>query len=169
MQDLISIGYTKKAHGIKGAIRISIKDQYLATFEEIDVLFLALKGRNIPFFIESKVFETPYRVTFEDHPTREAIEPLTGKEIFVQKDKVIVEIIPSNLVYGAYIDYLIVDNIQGEVGVILEIQEFPQQEMAIVLYQNKEILLPLNEYLIESIEEDSKRIVVNLPEGLLDL
>ncbi len=169
MQELVSIGYTKKAHGVKGAIRVSIKDQYLATFEEIDVLFLALKGRNIPFFIESKVFETPYRVTFEDHTTREAIEPLTGKEILVQKDKLILEETPDDLIYGAYIGYLIVDNTEGEIGTIRDIQEFPQQEMAFVLYQNKEILLPLNEYLIESIEEDSKTILVNLPEGLLDL
>ncbi len=169
MQELVSIGYTKKAHGVKGAIRVSIKDQYLATFEEIDVLFLALKGRNIPFFIESKVFETPYRVTFEDHTTREAIEPLTGKEILVQKDKLILEETPDDLIYGAYIGYLIVDNKEGEIGTIRDIQEFPQQEMAFVLYQNKEILLPLNEYLIESIEEDSKTILVNLPEGLLDL
>ncbi len=169
MQELVSIGYTKKAHGVKGAIRVSIKDQYLATFEEIDVLFLALKGRNIPFFIESKVFETPYRVTFEDHTTREAIEPLTGKEILIQKDKLILEETPDDLIYGAYIGYLIVDNTEGEIGTIRDIQEFPQQEMAFVLYQNKEILLPLNEYLIESIEEDSKTILVNLPEGLLDL
>ena len=41
--------------------------------------------------------------------------------------------------------------------------------MAIVQYQGKEILLPLNTHLIELIEEDSKTIVVNLPEGLLDL
>jgi len=169
MQDLISIGYTKKAHGVKGAIRVSIKDQYLATFEEIDVLFLAIDGRNIPYFIESKIFDSPYRITFEDHPTREAIEPLTSKEILVQKDKIIVEAIPSELTYGAYIDYLIVDQLEGEIGTIIEIQEFPQQEMALVLYQNKEILLPLNNHLIESIEEDSKTIVVNLPEGLLDL
>ncbi len=169
MEDLISIGYTKKAHGIKGAIRVSIKDQYLATFEEIDVLFLAINGRNIPYFIESKIFETPYRIKLEDHPTREAIEPLTSKEILVQKDKIIAEAIPNDLIYGAYLDYLIVDQVAGEIGTILDIQEFPQQEMAIVQYQGKEILLPLNTHLIESIEEDSKTIVVNLPEGLLNL
>ena len=169
MQDLISIGYTKKAHGVKGAIRVSIKDQYLATFEEIDVLFLSIDGRNIPYFIENKIFDSPYRITFEDHPTREAIEPLTSKEILVQKDKIIVEAIPNELIYGGYIDYLIVDQVEGEIGTIIDIQEFPQQEMALVLYQNKEILIPLNTHLIESIEEDSKTIVVNLPEGLLDL
>ena len=169
MKELVPIGYTKKAHGAKGAIRVTIRDEYLATFEEIDVIFLALKGRNIPFFIESKVFETPYRITFEDYPTREAIEPLTGKEILVQKNKIIVEEDPDELIYEAYVDYLIVDSTEGEIGTIREIQEFPQQEMAIVFYQNKEILLPLNDYLIESIDEDSKTIVVNLPEGLLDL
>ena len=169
MQELISIGYTKKPHGVKGAIRVSIKDEYLDTFEEVDVLFLAINGRNIPYFVASKIFDPPFRVTFEDHPTREAIEPLTSKEILVQKEKVI-EITTSNdLIYGAYIDFIIVDKVEGEIGSIIDIQEFPQQEMAIVQYQGKEILLPLNTYLIESIEEDSKTIVVNLPEGLLDL
>ena len=87
MQELISIGYTKKPHGIKGAIRVSIKDEYLDTFEEVDVLFLAINGRNIPYFVASKIFDPPFRVTFEDHPTREAIEPLIVKKFLFKKRK----------------------------------------------------------------------------------
>jgi 16S rRNA processing protein RimM len=45
----------------------------------------------------------------------------------------------------------------------------PQQEIAVVVYQNKEVLIPLNEKLIVSIDEDKKVILMDLPEGLLTL
>jgi 16S rRNA processing protein RimM len=37
------------------------------------------------------------------------------------------------------------------------------------LYKNKEILFPLNEDMIVEIDEDEKTLLVDLPEGLLEL
>jgi len=38
-----------------------------------------------------------------------------------------------------------------------------------VSYQNKEIMFPLNEDMIVEIDEDEETILVDLPEGLLDI
>jgi 16S rRNA processing protein RimM len=44
----------------------------------------------------------------------------------------------------------------------------PQQEMAFLDYRGREVLIPLNEQLIISIDETQKHILMDLPEGLLD-
>ncbi len=169
MKEFTSIGFTKKAHGVNGSIRLSIKDQYISSFEASDFLFLAINGRKIPYFIQKKIIDSPIRVSFENHPTRASIEGITGKEIFLPKEKIIEQIAESELVFGPYIGFRIIDTELGLIGAILDVQEFPHQEMAIVAYEGKEIYMPLHEGLIERIEEADQSIFVNLPEGLLDL
>jgi 16S rRNA processing protein RimM len=45
----------------------------------------------------------------------------------------------------------------------------PHQEMAVVNHHNKEVLIPLNEELIINIDTTKRLIIMNLPEGLVQL
>ncbi|MNT82127.1 16S rRNA-processing protein RimM [compost metagenome] len=62
-----------------------------------------------------------------------------------------------------------VDEALGELGEILEVNEYPQQFVATVLYQETEILFPLNEDFIVEIDDEEKILTLDLPEGLLDV
>jgi len=75
----------------------------------------------------------------------------------------------ETLIYQKYVSFEISDKTLGEIGVIEEIIEYPQQEMAAVTYKDKEVLIPLNDQLIVKIDLDGKRIEMDLPEGLLAL
>ena len=169
MQNYISIGHTKKLHGIKGGVKLNIKDDYLEDFDKTDVLFLAINGRKIPFFIQKKIHDIPFRVIFEDHNNRELAQALVGKEIFLTDQQVTLKETISHLEYEPYIGYLLKDMEAGKIGVINDILEYPQQEMAIVSYQGRDILIPMNEQLITSINETDRIILVHLPDGLLEL
>jgi len=97
MKDYTSIGYTKKLYGIKGGIRVQIEDDYYSSFENSKVLFLNIDGRKIPFFVEHIIDAPPLRVLFEDHTDRATAQALTGKEIFLPTDQLIVtSTSPSN-------------------------------------------------------------------------
>jgi len=63
----------------------------------------------------------------------------------------------------------LVDENHGLIGIINEVTEMPQQEMAVLNYREKEILIPLHATLIEAIDTTNQKITVRLPEGLLDL
>ncbi len=53
-----------------------------------------------------------------------------------------------------------------KVGVIDRVEEYPQQLMAVVRHPEKgELLIPLHEELIHSVEAD--KIIMNLPDGLI--
>jgi 16S rRNA processing protein RimM len=57
----------------------------------------------------------------------------------------------------------------GELGEILEINEFPQQFIATLNYQSKEIMFPLNDDFIVEIDKKANVLRIDLPEGLLDV
>jgi len=67
------------------------------------------------------------------------------------------------------VGFTAVDVDEGELGEITDVQEYPKQFIASVNYKNCEVLFPLNEDIIKSIDVVKEIVLVNLPEGLLDI
>lgn len=169
---MIQIGYTKKPHGLKGELKVQIFEEHEEDFFETEVLFLVLKGKHIPYFIEKVTDANVLVVKLEEVDSREDSALLAGKEIFLReqdvkerapKDKV------SPLQYGHVEGFTLVDEEEGAIGIIVEVIEMPQQEMAVVAFNQKEIFIPLNEQLISHIEADNKVVHMQLPLGILDM
>ncbi len=59
--------------------------------------------------------------------------------------------------------------IVGDLGPIIRIEEYPQQEIAVCIFNEKEVMIPLNPDFIESIDDVQKSILVSLPDGLIDV
>ena len=173
MDDYVSIGFTKKPYGIKGELKLKILDAYLEDFARAEVLFLGIDGRKIPFFVEAVRMDGPLLIKFEEKDTKESASQLAGKEIFLRELDLSFDEKRKNSVadlkFTAYVGYILEDVNFGKIGTIKEVIEYPQQEMAIVLYKEKERLIPLNEHLVVRIDKDEQKILLDLPEGLLEL
>lgn len=170
MTNYTQIGFTKKTHGVSGELKVAIEEAYEDVFFDADRVFLEIRGSKQPFFIENIRGGGELIVQFEDVPTREDALLLQGRGIFLPEDEIpeIHEPV-DDLEYGRIQGYLVSDQIAGEVGVVQEVVEMPQQEMAVVNYRGKEVMIPLNPQFVQSIDDDAKRVSVQLPEGLLTL
>ncbi|HNM24416.1 MAG TPA: ribosome maturation factor RimM [Saprospiraceae bacterium] len=171
-QNFVSIGFTRKTHGVKGELKCSIEE----AFEEIAVkkgrVFLDIKGRKVPYFIESLRGAGEPIVKFEDVDNREQAMLLQSRELFLSESDLprgfeVEE--EEGLVYEHIKGYHLIDKTQGDLGIISEVIEMPQQEMAVLHYLGKEIMVPLNEHFIVSIDDDQRKVLADLPEGLLDM
>lgn len=174
MEDYIQIGYTKKTQGFKGVLRMVIEAPYEEDAINAGAFFLEINGRYLPYFIDEMEIDKNSFVKFEEVDSKEAAVALTSKGIYLRKSdikeiKTIAETPNGNLQYGYLKGYQLHDISLGVIGGILDVLEFPHQEMASVLYQEKEILIPINEQLIDSIDKDAKKVIFDLPEGILDL
>ncbi len=169
----ISIGKTGKTHGVHGELKVFIEEAYLEDFARAKLLYLQISGKPIPFFIENmRTGMTPI-LHFEDVKNREEAQKLVGKAIMIPENEVLKEDEREWEVEGLHYSYLqgftLYDKELGLIGVIEEVVEFPQQEMAVVNYEQRELFIPLNEQLIAKVEKEQKNIYLNLPEGLLEL
>lgn len=175
-QEYIAIGRVRKAHGITGEVKISIEDRYLEDFLKNERIFIEMKSSRMPYFISSVRGESEMIVKLEEVDDRDAAIALHSKEIFLRKQDLIPdderEFEPEeedSIQYGFLNGYSVTDKTTGPAGVITEVVEMPQQEMAFVLHHGREVLIPLNESLIISIDRDNKTLLMDLPEGLLDM
>lgn len=174
MEKYVSIGFTKKCHGFKGDLKVQVDEIYLEDFLKSSVVFLLIKGKHVPYFIEKSRFGNELLLKLEEVDSKEAAHPLTSKELFLQAKQILAKEereveIESNLEFEKYIGYTILDTELGAIEKIKEIIEYPQQEMATLIYHEKEILIPLHQQLIEKIDDSQQYIYMNLPKGILDL
>ena len=172
-ENYIEIGRTLKVHGVKGALKVKIKEEYLEDFVQTQVLFLDLGRMHVPYFIKQRTMGNDLIVYFEDVDSREQAFDIASKKIFLREQDLIPEKVreleTDSLEFGQLKGFVLQDVTLGELGEIEEIVEFPQQEMAFVTYQKKEVMIPLNANLIVEIKEKERQVLMDLPEGLLDM
>ena len=172
---LVQIGFTKKPHGLKGELKLQVNDRYLEDLMNTDVVIIQIKGKPTPFFVDDVRMGNAIIGKFEDIDTPESALTIANKELFLREE----DIIPDDerefeveedggLKYLKCIGYTIFDG-ENEIGNIVDVLEYPQQEMAVVEYDNREVLIPLNSAFVVKRDDEAKRILMDLPEGILDL
>ena len=173
MDKKVAIGYTKKTFGVGGELRLSIDPEYVEDMMKATIFFLEIKGKPVPYFVESIRFSNTPIVKFEDINTPEAARKLSSSKILLRETDMLPEadrlFEVEELEFEKYVGFTITDEKNGLLGKIIRIEEFPQQEMAIIQYNDKEIMIPMNDKLIAEINEDQQQITVVLPDGLLEL
>lgn len=163
------IGYVTKTKGLKGEVQIYFEfDDYEAL--ELDVVFAEMNGKMVPFFIEShKLYPNQTGLFyFDDIDHIDKAQTLVKKKIYLPLSKM-PERDEDDFTYNDLKGFIVTDEIHGELGEIIAINEYPQQFVATLMHKEKEILFPLNEDMIVEIDEETKTLLVDLPEGLLEL
>jgi 16S rRNA processing protein RimM len=109
-------------------------------------------------------------VSLDGVTTKNDSDFLTGTEVWVPLETVKPrhQRSPKNL-SDKWDEYTISDEGSGLIFKVIRVEEYPQQLMAIVMHDNKEILLPLTDQLITSIDRTKRVIEMTIPEGLLEL
>lgn len=173
MEELVEIGRTKKPHGVKGELKLYVDEAYFEDLLRTKVVFIRVRGTFMPYFVESVRSGHFVILKLEDVNNREDALAIGGKEISLRASDIIAEedreFEIEGLVYEHLVGYTIIDKEAGMVGIIDDVIEMPQQEMAEVKYKGKDVLIPLHEDFFEEIKEQEKEIHMLLPEGLLDL
>lgn len=176
IKEYVPIGQFVKSHGLIGVLRVGLKPGIEVILNDLNCIFIREGGQMLPLFLEYiEVIGTDYAFKIEDIDQPQDASQLAAREIFV--DKTWLSSQPSYQP-AAYINSLdlqdmvgfsIIDVALSEPLIIDDIQEFPQQIMAIVTFNSREIFLPLSDSFIVRIDHKQKKIWTEFPEGIFDL
>jgi 16S rRNA processing protein RimM len=170
----VTIGRTKKAHGLTGEIKMHIEEQYIEDFLKNERIFIDVRGTKVPYFVANVRGTNEFIVHLEEVNDREVAQTLQSREICLREKDLIpddereMEMENEGLEYAHLIGYVLSDQRLGDIGPIDEVLEMPQQEMAFLKYQGREALVPLNPHLIIQVDDKTRKVLMDLPEGLLD-
>lgn len=170
VNDLFLVGKTLKSHGTAGQLRLMVEERFHVYFRAGAFVFLDLNGSKVPFQIAEVHEGQHFVVLFEGIRGKDDSDALTGKEIWIPVEQVKDRHLKSpHHLKAKWEDYKIRDEENGTVYVILRTEEYPQQLMAVIDVDGREVLIPLSDQLISEIDKEQQVIHMNIPDGLLDL
>jgi 16S rRNA processing protein RimM len=168
-EEAFYIGYITKTKGLKGEVQLYFEYDEPGLLD-LDVVFADINGKMVPFFVSVYKMQpnNTCNIYFDDIDHIDKAQPLLRKKIYLPLTKM-PDRSDDDFHYNDLKGFIVSDETRGELGEIIEINEYPQQFVATVSYRNKEVMFPLNEDMIIEIDEDEGTLLVDLPDGLLDI
>lgn len=168
LDDLTHIGFIVKPYGFKGELIIGLESLDADDFPNTGYLFIRLEGLPVPFKIKHVYSKNGHLIIAVDEINNEAAaKPLNGLELYLDlPDGIDNNNAPS---FEELVGYSVIDDVSGPIGIIASIEELPMQLIAQCIRNGQEILFPLNESIVHTIETEARIIRVNLPDGLIDV
>lgn len=169
IEDCFRIGSVLKTKGLKGEMQLYVDFDGLDDID-FNALFIEIGGKLAPFFVESIKYnqKNSAYLYLEDVDTIEKATPLVKKDIYLPNKLKPVKGEEEFTLFDL-VGFTAVDEYEGELGEIIDVQEYPQQIIATVNFKGAEVLFPLNEEIIVGIDVVKEILNVDLPEGLLDI
>jgi 16S rRNA processing protein RimM len=164
-----NIGKIVSVFGLKGELIVQHHLGNKIVVSKIKVIFLEQKKDELlPYFVEAarKKGEDDLYLKLEGIDSKEAASKFMRREVWMKEEEVQMHTRKDNPI--GWVDYRVVDK-GKDLGLILEVIEQPHQVLCRLEIDGKEVLIPINEQTLEKIDHKSKSLLLNLPNGLLEV
>ncbi len=169
-EDCFYLGKIVKKYSFKGELLAKLDTDEPEIYDNIDAIFIDMRGSLVPFFIErSKLHKSDLlRLKFEDVDSEADAEALLKSDLYLP-----LELLPklegNKFYFHEVIGFAIIDKTFGKVGIIKAINDNTAQALFEIDRNGIEILIPMNDTFIKNIDRPNKIITVATPEGLIEL
>lgn len=170
VDDCYQLGYVIKPHGLNGEVQILLDVDSPADYTNLESVFVLQGQQLVPFFIESIAVRSDKAiVALEDIETVDDAKTLKGTKLYLPL-AVLPELPEDEYYYHELVGFALGDD-QGEtIGEIEAVLDAGAQDLLQVKHTTgKEVLLPLTDELIVKVDKAEKKVVMKLPDGLLEV
>ena len=155
---MLQIARILKSNGTEGAVLIGLRDFPAGDIDTKEPVFIEFDGLPVPFFIESVQPRGTSKaiITLTDVSCLEDAEELVGRDIFLDGEW-------EDDEEEDFIGWKVF-NRGKSLGEVVDIEPIPGNFCIIV--GGDEIMIPLHEDFVVSLDEDKREMYLDLPEGL---
>lgn len=169
MTNYCSIGKFVASFGVNGELVLKHHLGKKTSLKGLETLFIEKqKDELLPYFIASVKIKTADEiyVKIEGINSREAARTLVQKQVWLPDEdfqKYAGKSAPISL-----LGFHIISE-GADLGEILEVIEQPHQLLCRISLDGKEALIPVHQDTLVKMDKKNRKVVLNLPEGLLDI
>lgn len=172
-EDCVKIGEVSKTHNLQGAVIITTDNDLLEQYAD-EPVFLQLDGAPVPFFIAEDGLtvrnHTSYIVKFDYVDSLSQAERLMGSDVLLPK-ALLDEEEADEQDYNIYdlIGFDVHDRASGETGKVVDVADYSGNVVLTIFILAKEILLPLSDNFVCTVDFEHKQLQVQIPQELAEL
>jgi len=169
-EDCFYLGIIARKHSYKGEIVIVVDSDEPELYENIDAVFVSYKDNLIPYFIEKIILQkgNQLRIKFEDIDSEEDAMGLLKCSTYLPL-ALLPKLEGDKFYYHEIIDFDIEDVNYGKIGKIKAINDNSSQVLFVISTDKNDVLIPMIDEFIKKIDRDNKKIIVETPEGLIEM
>ena len=169
-KDCFYLGKITKKFSFKGEVLAYLDTDDPYDYENLESVFVETNKNLIPFFIlEASIHKNSFlRIKFEDINNEEDADNLINSELYLPLS-FLPKLEGKKFYFHEVIDFDVVDATHGHIGKIVSINDSSAQPLFEILFNYKEILVPMIDEFIDKIDRDNKTIYLKTPEGLIDI
>jgi 16S rRNA processing protein RimM len=170
MKDFFQLGQIRKPHGLNGELNFFIDSDTPQHYLGIDFIFLEENGQKVPYKLEAiKYSGKNFYIKIKGVENALEASSFSSKDVFLP-----LELLPAiedetKFYFHEIIGFKAIDEAKGEFGIIQNVLEYPNQVLLQIVFNNKEILLPINDEFIKLVDRKERKLFTKTPEGLIDL
>jgi len=169
-EDMAIVGRIARTHGLRGEVIVNVETDFPEErFQPGAELFIERKGRVEPLTITSVRFQRERPIVgLGGVDTVDAAEALAGLELRVPVEELAA--LPAGMFYHHdLVGCAVVTGGGEQVGTVAGVEGTLSGSRLVVAGAKGEILIPLAAEICRTIDVAGKRIVIEPPDGLLDL
>ena len=169
-EDCFYLGKIAKKFSFKGEVLIYLDTDEPELYEDMESVFVEFNKNLIPFFIEnSNLHKGDFlRVKFEDVDNEEQADEIINCEVYLPLN-MLPKLEGNKFYFHEVIGFEIEDQRIGVFGKIVSINDTSAQPLFEVINGNVEILVPMIDQFLVKIDRENKKVIMNLPEGLVEM
>lgn len=169
-EEVYKIGVFNKPHGVQGELSFTFTDDIFDRVD-CDYLICLLDGIFVPFFIEEYRFrsDTTALMKLDGIDTAEKARMFTNVEVYFPTKFVDEAAESEHLSWNYFVGFRVKDKKHGELGTVVEVDDSTVNTLFVIDHDGEELLIPAQEEFIVKMDNKKKLMIVDLPEGLVNL
>lgn len=168
--ELISIARIARPQGIRGEVIAELLTDFPERFTPLRQVWLGKSGAQArPAELERhRLHQDRIILKFKGCDSRNDAEALREQQVMIARDALVT--LPENeFFHFDLIGCAVVARDGQTLGTVSDVQDYGAAPLLVVTIEGRETMIPLADSICTEIDIAQKRIVVALPEGLLDL
>jgi len=164
------LGKVVKKYSFKGELLVKLDTDEPQLFTKMESVFVELHKNLVPFFIlQSSLHKSQLlRVKFEDVKTEAEADALLGTELYLPLT-FLPKLTGNRFYYHEITGFSVKDTSFGEVGTITGVNDTTSQALFEIDRDGKQILIPVIDKFIKNLDRETKTILLDVPDGLIEL
>lgn len=169
-EDCFFLGTVVAKYSFKGEVLIKLDTDDPEAYLTLQSFLVEDDSRLIPYFTTRvQLHKTQLlRVSIEDISSEHEATTLIGKSVYLPLDQ-LPKLADDQFYYHEIIGFEVIDSLQGTIGTITSANDRSSQVLLEVKHNDRQILIPLVDELIQQLDKQKKQLYLSIPEGLLDL
>lgn len=167
--DCFLVGRFIKTHGFKGELNIKLDVDYPEEYSEMESTFVEINKELVPFFFESFRLKQNGIATVKVEGVTSDVDAqkLVRKNLYLPLD-LLPQLTGNKFYYHEIKGFKALDTEAGIIGTIEGVLDGNAQDIFQINNGKKEILIPIVDEFIISVDREKKEILINAPEGLIE-